>query len=237
MANHKSGENIFCPQCGREFYIIKSRLNKDCSNCCSLKCSSQYTSKKRALKLSKKHYPFISGICLKCGKDIVIKNSGFDKVNRKFCSNSCKNSFNNHNRVWKQSSKDKVGNANRGTKRTLDQRMALSKSVKKRVSDGLHNTWKGGIMDANLKIRASLEYKLWREAVFARDGFTCQKYGTWGGELRAHHIQNFSKFPELRFTIDNGITMSNKAHKEFHKKYGRYNNTKEQIEEFLKVVN
>jgi len=33
--------------------------------------------------------------------------------------------------------------------------------------------------------------------------------------------------------IDNGITLSEKAHREFHKKYGIKNNTNEQLEEFL----
>ena len=84
------------------------------------------------------------------------------------------------------------------------------------------------------KIRLSIEYRLWREAVFARDNWTCQKYEIKGCVLHAHHIQNFIQFPELRFAIDNGITLSKKAHKEFHKKYGNQNNTKEQIIEFLK---
>ena len=42
-----------------------------------------------------------------------------------------------------------------------------------------------------------------------------------------------TSFPEMRFAIDNGITLSDKAHREFHKKYGKKNNTKEQIEEFI----
>lgn len=74
----------------------------------------------------------------------------------------------------------------------------------------------------------------WREAVLARDNWTCQKYGIKGGRLHSHHIQNFAQYPELRFAIDNGITFSDKAHKEFHKKYGIKNNTKKQIEEFIK---
>lgn len=96
------------------------------------------------------------------------------------------------------------------------------------------SNWKGGITPENRKLRASLEYKLWRKAIFERDNFTCQKYGTRGGELVAHHINNFSDFSELRFAIDNGITLSKKVHIEFHQKYGRKNNTKEQLKEFLK---
>jgi len=93
--------------------------------------------------------------------------------------------------------------------------------------------WKGGITPINAVIRNSLEYRLWRNAVFARDNWTCQKVGIRGGKLHPHHIQNFAQYPELRFAIDNGITLSKRAHMEFHGKYGRENNTKEQLKEFL----
>ena len=96
--------------------------------------------------------------------------------------------------------------------------------------------WRGGKManyPEKLRIRNSNEYKLWRKAVYKRDNFTCQKYGTGGGDLIAHHINNFNDFPELRLAIDNGITLSEKAHIEFHKKYGKHNNTREQLNEFL----
>ena len=76
---------------------------------------------------------------------------------------------------------------------------------------------------------------MWREAVFARDNWTCQKTSVKGRELNSHHIKNFAQYPELRFAIDNGITLSKKAHIAFHKKYGKTNNTIEQINEFIKL--
>ena len=88
--------------------------------------------------------------------------------------------------------------------------------------------------DENKLIRSGIESRLWREAVFARDNWTCQKTGVKGGKLHPHHIKNFASFPELRFAIDNGITLSEKAHREFHKIYGVRNNTQEQLDKFLK---
>jgi len=99
----------------------------------------------------------------------------------------------------------------------------------------LNCNWKGGITSENHKIRTSFEYKLWRKACFERDNFTCQVSGKSGGELVVHHINNFAEFPELRTTISNGITLSKDIHKKFHKEYGNKNNTKEQLEDFIKI--
>ena len=101
------------------------------------------------------------------------------------------------------------------------------------ISGENSHLWKGGITPENERIRSSLEYKLWRKACFERDDFTCQKYGVRTGGLVVHHINNFADFPELRTSIENGITLSEKAHKEFHKKYGVMQNSREQLDEFL----
>jgi len=118
-------------------------------------------------------------------------------------------------------------------------RPPLSKEQRRKMSEVKRGEkssfWKGGISLKNRRIRAGIEFRLWREAVFARDNWTCQKYQIKGYKLVPHHIQNFSQFPELRFAIDNGITLSDKAHQEFHKKYGKKDNTREQLEEFLAV--
>lgn len=101
------------------------------------------------------------------------------------------------------------------------------------ISGEKHSNWKGGITPINLKIRGSIEGKMWIHKVLLRDGFICQKTGQKGGQLSVHHILNFAEYPELRFEVDNGITLSMKAHLDFHKKYGFKNNTIEQLSEFL----
>ena len=75
------------------------------------------------------------------------------------------------------------------------------------------NNWKGGITPINIKIRMSLEYKLWRRAVFERDNYTCIWCKQRGGKLNADHIKPFAYFPELRFAIDNGRTLCIDCHK------------------------
>ncbi len=73
--------------------------------------------------------------------------------------------------------------------------------------------WKGGTSTKNELIRNRNSMRLWREAVFARDNWTCQKCGERGGRIEAHHVKRFSKYPELRLAIDNGLTLCKSCHK------------------------
>jgi len=107
------------------------------------------------------------------------------------------------------------------------------KKISKALKGKKNSNWKDGISSKNERIRKGMEFRLWREAVFARDNYTCQRCGQKGWKLHPHHIFNFSTYLDLRFAIDNGITFCEDCHKEFHKKYGWENNTKEQLEEFL----
>ena len=124
----------------------------------------------------------------------------------------------------------------KGWTQTAETRAKISATLSGRKnplnSGERHYAWNGGGSKSNL-VRRSSEYKKWRKSVFERDGYTCQKYKTRGGRLHPHHIQNFAQFPEKRFDINNGITLSVRAHNEFHKKYGKKDNTRAQIDEFL----
>ena len=105
----------------------------------------------------------------------------------------------------------------------------------------LSPTWKGGFEYHRVE-RSTYEYRDWRKQVFDRDLYTCQCFGYRNGiglekvrELNAHHIKNWKNNEDLRYDVDNGITLCEKCHTAFHSKYGKRNNTKEQLEEFLNL--
>jgi len=78
--------------------------------------------------------------------------------------------------------------------------------------------WRGEITKFNKLQRTTVEARLWREAVFSRDAWTCQACGQIGKILHAHHIKAFAKYPELRFAIDNGQTLCKPCHLKEHSK-------------------
>lgn len=101
-----------------------------------------------------------------------------------------------------------------------------------------HFNWQGGITDDRERDNDSFEYKRWRKSVYKRDNYTCQCCGEKGGDLNAHHIKNYATNKDLRYDKDNGITLCRECHLNnypdgFHKIYGNYNNTPEQLQEYL----
>lgn len=96
--------------------------------------------------------------------------------------------------------------------------------------------WQGGITDKNKLIRGSSLYSDWRKLVFKRDDFTCQICKKRGNKINAHHIENYSNNYQKRFDENNGITLCQKCHNEFHKIYGIQNNDVIQLMEFINPV-
>ena len=53
----------------------------------------------------------------------------------------------------------------------------------------------------------------WRAAVLARDGYRCRLCGTTESRLEAHHIEPYYSAPELRYDVENGITVCHACHR------------------------
>jgi 5-methylcytosine-specific restriction endonuclease McrA len=112
-----------------------------------------------------------------------------------------------------EETKRKISEALKGRKQTEQHRRNVSQSHR-----GVKNyRWQGGVESENRRIRHSINFRLWREAVFARDNWTCQECNKRGGTLHPHHIKSFAEYPELRFAIDNGLTLCIKCHLKRHK--------------------
>ena len=63
------------------------------------------------------------------------------------------------------------------------------------------------------KNRRSYAYTEWRKRVWLRDGFKCKiNNRDCGGRIEAHHILNYTDFSELRYEINNGITLCRVHH-------------------------
>jgi len=74
------------------------------------------------------------------------------------------------------------------------------------------------------------QYKAWRKSVYQRDDYTCQMCHKAKKRLQAHHILMWSKYPQQRYNIANGITLCLKCHKLVRNKEDYY------VKQFLSIV-
>lgn len=78
------------------------------------------------------------------------------------------------------------------------------------------------------------EISKWRKKIYARDGYICKNCNGKNLKLNAHHLYSWDLNEDKRFSLDNGVTLCEECHRNFHKKYGYGNNTLEQYLEFNK---
>lgn len=125
-----------------------------------------------------------------------------------FCSREC---------YWKSLKGKPSGK--KGTTLSLETRKKISDTVKRVGLKGpKHPAWIDGRTGENRVIRESMEYSLWRREVYKKNNCICQicKIKCKVGNIVAHHIKSFSKYPELRFDVKNGITLCISCHRKLH---------------------
>lgn len=109
---------------------------------------------------------------------------------------------------------DKGDVARRGVSRVF---CSVSCKAKYHSAGEKNPNWKGGIQPIHLKIRNSREAREWKKICLERDSHSCQHCGVLEG-LHVHHLKPFAFYPELRFVVENGITLCSKCHYDLHRK-------------------
>jgi len=116
--------------------------------------------------------------------------------------------------------KELLRNANLGKKQSLETigkrafQMRGEKNPLYRKMGELHPKW---IKDRNLLKkefgRRSSAYKNWKKQIEKRDNSKCRiDNQECKGRIESHHIFNWIDYPELRFIINNGITLCHFHH-------------------------
>lgn len=253
---------VCCNGCGKKYLKEKSKI-KSWSGLC-LTCSSKVALKAIGIRIGKDHPLWVEPIkCIDCGIEIKDKtrrstqkrcikcyhkarNASYCKIcNKKLLhSNSkyCQKCFPETMRGEKSSSW--VGGL--PNCKLCGNKLSVYKNAKdfntgicrKCMTAENHPRWNPLLnnSDRGLTRTRQPNYRKWRNAVFERDNFICVKCGDdKGGNLQAHHIDNYATNLEGRFSINNGITFCVKCHQEFHKIYGLKNNDAIQLMDFFGV--
>lgn len=233
--------SVKCDNCGKIFWKYPSQILK--KNFCCRECSDD--------NIHKNHSVICN--CDFCGKEMSIAKYRFDSSIHHYCSNSCR--ANGHS-VY--NSGENSPNYRKTTYITIKcdqckkdiQIMAsqINRRNKHFCSIQCKNKWQSeNVRGENhpnynpllteqdrYKRREYSDYWSFRKEVYERDDYTCRCCGDKkGGNLVAHHLLNFSKYPELRTDINNGITLCSSCHKEFHSLYGTRDNTPNQLKDYI----
>ena len=182
-------------------------------------------------------------LCEICGTQAQRPPSKITRSNHHFCSLECYHKFRKDKKrpihalfmkdYWKTHKHPMLGKKHsEETRIRMSQSWDYSKSITPERNDQLslsrmgelNPNWKGGPKipkDIKNAMRKRREYLNWRESIFVRDNYTCQNCYTRSKKhnqvtLEAHHINSFTDFPELRYSVDNGITLCRPCHLEVH---------------------
>jgi hypothetical protein len=107
---------------------------------------------------------------------------------------------------------------------------------RERLKGSGHPRWNPFLSDEERENDRNIPgYDDWRLEVYTRDKFTCICCGdNKGGNLVAHHKDGYHWCVEGRTGVNNGVTLCEECHADFHSIYGFKFNTREQFNEWLR---
>jgi 5-methylcytosine-specific restriction endonuclease McrA len=92
--------------------------------------------------------------------------------------------------------------------------------------------WNPNLTDEERSARRRGELDLeWAKAIVRRDRYRCIVCSS-NKKPQAHHLKSYTRYPELRLDMDNGVTLCRECHKKFHRCYGT---TKFEREDFFNL--
>jgi hypothetical protein len=220
--NYKDENSKKCSYCGKNIRVDKSKQNRNNNNFCSRECFGKWESENLIGKMASNYKnALLYKICSICNKEFTtyietqiccsLECGNKHKKNTKIliCAN-CNNEF-----------ERTVSEIYWGNKRGNENVFCSAKCKREYHIGENHPSYienRTKLKDQNKSIRWSTEMKVWRKEIYARDNYSCQMCGNKSGinnvvVLNAHHIERFIDNKDMRFNIENGITLCETCHK------------------------
>ena len=224
-------KNKICNKCNKNFTTIQYGDIKYCSRECyynskirkTIECVCQFCKKEYKATHKNLKLTFCSKDCYHNSKKTRIEknckicnNKFLPKSNKPniYCSNECR---------YTDKSTKNIKFICTGCEKEFERNInILAKSKTHFCNKTCKNTYDRNKRYQNYKrfkhplnLKTALKY--WSYQIKERDSFICQGCGENNIKfLEAHHIKHKSKYPELAFNIDNGITLCFKCHLKEH---------------------
>lgn len=176
----------------------------------------------------------LSRVCEKCGNDFIVDapkrrtcqecrkckwcGENLTQSRSQFCNSSCFGKWNveqnGSNILW-----DSMTVESQGRRR---ESLSIAKTGVARTDRGeLNANWKGNKSERRTAMER-LEYKVWRATVFKRDNYTCVLCHEQVRKMEAHHIKPWADHIELRYDVNNGVTLCESCHDKIASREGEF---------------
>ena len=230
----KTSVIVNCTYCGKELEMQPNRIKAAKNIFCNAQCKGKYMSE----HVKGENNPSYKGAtvhCDYCGKEINKPPSLIKEKN--FCDRNCMANYMKTGETVKcyvcgkefykiKSQIDRSEKHFCSEKCKCEHQTTLRGELSPQYNPNLTD-------EERIVNRDYIEYTEWRNKVFERDNYTCQKCGKRQGDINAHHLNGYHWYKEGRTDVNNGVTLCSYCHKEFHEIYSNRNNTKEQYEEWI----